>query len=159
MIELRASYQWLTDKGKPQMVLLSNLFFYFWLSGIFSFLTVSSPTSAVMVVAWKRHLVVWITFCLGLTVFYRCHWDMVAFQFPQLVFSSGHLSLLTLVSWLMFMCPAFQSLLSRSKNVDVYFTEPDDDFWAFEPKGGNQENQIAPMEMCCVPLQLLTYVA
>lgn len=41
----------------------------------------------------------------------------------------------------------------------VYFAELDDDFWASEPKERNQENQVAPMEKCCGPLQLLTYVA
>lgn len=40
----------------------------------------------------------------------------------------------------------------------MYFPELDDDFWAFEPKGRNQENQVAPVEKCCGPLQLLTYV-
>lgn len=41
----------------------------------------------------------------------------------------------------------------------MYFAELDDDFWAFEPKRKNQENQVAPMERCCAPLQLLPYVA
>lgn len=76
------------------------------------------PTSALILVSGKSYFTCLATLSIGLTAFYRYHLDMVASEFPRLCSLPLPLSLLTLASWLMVMCPAFLSLLSRSRIVD-----------------------------------------